>query len=232
MLLVAFLGLGPTSSLWAQESVETLVRLDFRLRHQGISDVMKVVEPFMSQQGIVEIDREQRRIAVRDHRSNVANILETLEEFDHPVRSLGFDVILLRATRSSEPDLREVNERVLPTPVLEGLGFMLSQNLYALVSRAQLEGREGERVEAPLGEIRRVGIAAGTVLNGQILPVQFELARLDRPPGSGFNKNLNLQIGRTMVLGLAADPSRDSGWVVAITSRQVSDLTVPRRGEE
>ncbi len=222
----------PVASRAGQPSVETLVRLEFQLHHQPVGHVMKVLDPFLSDQGRVEIDRQLRTVTVRDHRTNVEKILESLQDFDHPVRALAFDVILLRATRSQSPDLRTQNERALPGPVVEGLGFMLTQNLYTLVARVELEGREGERAEAELGEQRRVGILAGTVLGGQVLPVQLELARVDRPASSGFNKNLNLQIGRTTVLGLASDPSLESGWVVAITSRQASDLTLPRRGEE
>lgn len=219
----------------AQEEVETLVRLDFQLRHQPADDVMTVLQPLLSGQGRVEIDRQTRRIVIRDHRSNVERIALGLEGFDHPVRTLRFDVVLLRATRSTQPDLREVNERVLPSTIVESLGFMLTQNLYSLVARAELEGREGERVEADLGDERAVRIGVGTVLEEDYvarLPVQFQLHRKERPADSGFNKALNLNLEKTVVIALASDAEAQSGWAIAVTSRQLADLTLPRPGEE
>ncbi|MEM6701461.1 MAG: secretin N-terminal domain-containing protein [Acidobacteriota bacterium] len=233
LLLLLTFCLGASAA--AQEEVETLVRLDFQLRHQPADDVMTVLQPLLSGQGRVEIDRQTRRVVVRDHRSNIERIVEGLEGFDHPVRSLGFDVILLRATRSTDPDLRKINERVLPSTVVESLGFMLTQNLYSLVARTELEGREGERVTTPLGEERVVRIAVGTVLeDGYVarLPVHFQLHRKERPEASGFNQALNLHLDKTVVIALASDADAQSGWAIAVTSRQLSELTLPRPGEE
>jgi len=222
------------AQLLAQTEVETLARLDFQLLHQRTDDVMKVLDPLLSAQGKVEIDREAGRVSVRDHRSNVDRIVSELEEFDHPVRPLRFDVVLLRATRSDEPDLRQLNEKALPPSVVEILGFLVNQNLYTLVAQTSLDGREGESVDSALGADRRVSIAVGTVLDDKVgrLPVRFQLVRTDRPPETGFVKTLNLTIDRTSVIALAAEPQSQTGWAIAVTSRQLSDLTLPRRGEE
>ena len=220
--------------LAAQTEVETLTKLDFQLLHQRTDHVMKVLDPLLSAQGKIEIDREVGRISVRDHRSNVDRIVTELEEFDHPVRPLRFEVILLRATRSSEPDLRQLNEKALPPTVVEILGFLVNQNLYTLVAQTSMDGHEGDSIDSALGEDRRVSIAAGTVLDNKVgrLPVRFELVRTDRPPETGFVKTLNLTVDRTSVIALAAEPQSQTGWAIAVTSRQLSDLTLPRRGEE
>ena len=97
--VLALGGSGAALGAGVQERVSTLVLGTFSFEHQPAREALVLIEPLLSAQGTVSIDRQQNTVVVRDHQNVVETLRPLLIEFDHPPRWLRLEVHVLQAER-------------------------------------------------------------------------------------------------------------------------------------
>src|SRR6185295_1370423 len=83
----------------AAQQQERLSLLGFTFRHQPSGEALALVQPMLSSRGTVELQAGNKMV-VHDARVILARILPMLREFDHPVRALDLEVMVVKASRA------------------------------------------------------------------------------------------------------------------------------------
>jgi hypothetical protein len=185
----------------------------YALRHQRATDALRLVLPLLSERGSIELRPGGNTIVIREKRSNVESVLQTLHRFDHEKRQVSVGLWLIRATRGapiSPPAVVDPKLRAYPE-VLDRLRDYLQYNSYSIVGYAQAEGSEGDGMSFDLSREYDVRFRLGTVVGLERVPLEgFEVFRRSEESGpsgvprSLLRSNLNSWLDRPLVLALSA----------------------------
>ena len=214
----AVLALGIAATAAAQTEPPLLVHA-YTLRHQPAAEALDLVHPLLSQRGSVQLQPGGNTLVVRDEAAVVDRVVELLREFDHAAQKLALRIQVVRAGDggTGEPLGRELAER---------LGELLRYDSYRVVAAAELEAREGDLASYELGEEYRIGFQLGTLMSGDRLKLHdFEVSRQGGEEESRrlLRTQVNLRLGRPMILGLAKNESSRRALLLVLTCTLAGD---------
>jgi hypothetical protein len=191
----------------------------YRLQHQPARDAFQLVTPMLSARGTVELRAGENTLVLRDTMATLGRVISVLRAFDHPARDVQVEIWLVRASVSRLSG--DVSSERLPPELLRNLREHLQYTSYDLLAESRVRGREGERVTFDLGNDYLVRFRLGTVLAERLRLNEFEvlLERDDETPASLVRSHLNLWLGRTMVLALAAGEGSPHALMVVVRCR-------------
>ncbi len=194
--------------------------------HQPASEALSLVHPLLSARGTVELQPADNTIVIRDTRAVIARIMPRLREFDHPVRSLAVEVMIVRSSRAvmSSP----VTHSDLPPDLTRRLRSLLPYEIYELAARADLATSEGQAVAYDLGSDFQVSFRVGTVHSDRSIRLaEFLVRRAGRSPGTAGRAkpliftNLNLALDQNISLALAKSEESREALMIVLTVRAV-----------
>lgn len=195
--------------------------------HQPAREALALVHPLLSKRGTVELQPGDNTIAIRDTRAVIARILPVLREFDHPVRALSVEVMIVRASRAvmSPP----VSHSDLPADLTRRLRNLLPYEIYDLAARADLATSEGETVAYDLGQEFQVSFRVGTVHSDKSIRLAEFLVRRSARSAAGTGvaprqkplifTNLNLALDQNVSLALAKSEESREALMIVLTVR-------------
>ncbi|HEV7667663.1 MAG TPA: hypothetical protein VGS22_04000 [Thermoanaerobaculia bacterium] len=195
--------------------------------HQPASEAMPLVHPMLSERGTVELQPADNTIAIRDTRAVIARIMPLLREFDHPIRALSVEVMIVKASRAvmSPP----VSHSDLPPDLTRRLRSLLPYEIYDLAARAELSTAEGETVAYDLGQDFQVSFRVGTVHSDKNVRLAEFLVRRSGRGGAGSGAssrpkpliftNLNLALDQNISLALAKSEESREALMIVLTVR-------------
>lgn len=191
----------------------------YTLRHQPAAEALLLVHPLLSRRGSVQLQPGGNTLVVRDEAAVIDRVVELLREFDHAAQRLALRIQVVRAGDGGEgePLGRELAER---------LGELLRYDSYRVVAAVELESREGELASYELGEEYRIGFQLGTLMSGDSLKLHdFEVTRQTGEEGSRrlLRTQVNLRLGRPMILGLAKNESSRRALLLVLTCTLAGD---------
>ncbi len=194
--------------------------------HQPASEALALIHPLLSERGTVELQPADNTIAIRDTRAVIARIMPLLRAFDHPVRGLSVEVMIVKASRAvmSPP----VSHSDLPPDLTRRLRSLLPYDIYDLAARADLATSEGEAVAYDLGQDFQVSFRVGTVhADRSIRLAEFLVRRSGRGVGAAAKPkpliftNLNLALDQNISLALAKSEESREALMIVLTVRAV-----------
>jgi hypothetical protein len=197
----------------AAQPEPTLLVHAYTLRHQPASEALVLVHPLLSERGSVQLQPGGNTLVVRDEAAVVERVVALLREFDHPAKKLAIRIQVVRAGDGGEG-------AALDPELAERLRELLRYDSYRVVAAADLEAREGEGVSYELGEEYRITFQLGTLMSGERVKLHdFEVTRR---AGAGEGRRLlrtqiNLRLGRSMILGLAKEESSRRALLLVLT---------------
>jgi len=213
VLCLAGPGVGLAQSEDSEEGV--LIAYAYNLQHRGAAEALGLVLPLLSSRGAVELQPGGNALVVRDTEQVLRMVRPQLQAFDHPFDPLRLKVQIIRAERSSEmsgpsPDL--------PPGVLNRLHDLLKYENYSLLAGSELSIEDGMAVVQDLGESYRVDFRLRHLLSDA--RASLEGFRLSRGSEGEFapliHANLNLDLEKPMVLGLAPSEASDAALMLVI----------------
>ena len=185
----------------------------YTLRHQPAAEALALVHPLLSRRGSVQLQPGGNTLVVRDEAVVVERVTELLREFDHPAQKLAIHIQVVRAGDGDEGE-------ALDPELAERLRELLRYDSYQVVAAADLEAREGELASYELGEEYRIAFQLGTLMSGARLKLHdFEVTRrADTEQRQRLLRTqVNLRLGRPMILGLAKDESSRRALLLVLT---------------
>jgi hypothetical protein len=196
-------------------STEVLVAYAYNLRHRGAAEALDLVVPLLSSRGAVELQPGGNALVVRDTARALAMIRPQLEAFDHPFEPLRLRVQIIRAGRGGEPAGPSPQ---LPAGVLSRLHELLKYESYSLLAGSELSIEDGMAVVQDMGDDYRVDFRLRHQLSDG--RASLEGFRLSRGGTDAFvpliHANLNLDLDKPMVLGLAPSEDSDAALMLVI----------------
>ncbi len=198
----------------AQDS-PPLVAYAYNLQHRGASEALELVLPLLSSRGAVELQPSGNALVIRDTEGVLQLIRPRLRAFDHPFDPLRIRVQLIRAepTAMSSGPTPE-----LPAGVLARLRELLKYESYSLLAGSELRLENGMAVVHDIGDTYRVDFRLRHLLAGE--RAALEGFRLSRSRDGDFepliHANLNLDLEKPMVLGLAPTEASDTALMLVI----------------
>ncbi len=199
---------------------EVLLAYAYNLRHRGAAEALGLVLPLLSSRGAVELQPGGNALVVRDTAEVLARIRPQLLAFDHPFDPLRLRVQIIRAQRSGEPSGPRPE---LPAGVLARLHDLLKYESYSLIASSELSIEDGMAVVQDLGDSYRVDFRLRHLLSDK--HASLEGFRLSRRMQGKFvpliHANLNLDLEKPMVLGLAPSEASDVALMLVIESLPV-----------
>ena len=209
MLLLVLAG---SSAAPAQSEPALLVHA-YTLRHQPAAEALELVHPMLSRRGSVQLQPGGNTLVVRDEAAVVDRVAEVLREFDHAAQKLAIRIQVVRAGDGGD------GERLEPE-LARRLGELLRYDSYRVMAEAELEAREGELASYELGEEYRIDFQLGTLMSDERLKLHdFEVThRADEEERRRLLRTqVNLRLGRPMILGLAKDESSRRALLLVLT---------------
>ncbi|MEM7049411.1 MAG: hypothetical protein AAF604_07115 [Acidobacteriota bacterium] len=194
----------------------------FTLEHKLASEALELVKPLLSPRGSVEIQPGGNTLVVRDSLAALGQIIPRLRNFDHPAMPLEVEVVVLRAFTKTRPE--GTKQREVPAALEGRLRQLLRYETFQLVARSRLQTFEGEEVTYDLGRGFSVVFHLGTVLGNQRLKLRDFKVEKTADGKPLIHTNLNLFLGKTTILGLAATETSESALMVAVTGRMRTPL--------
>lgn len=208
--VVAALGLCGVAA--GQEASPLLVHAH-TMRHQPAAEALALLHPLLSERGSVQLQPGGNTLVVRDEAAVVERIAALLREFDHPAQRLAVRIQVVRAGDGGEGEALEAE-------LAARLRELLRYESYRVIAAADLEAREGEGASYELGEEYRITFQLGTLMSGDRLKLHdFEVTGR---AGADQRRRLlrtqvNLRLGRPMILGLAKDESSRRALLLVLT---------------
>jgi len=230
VLIAPIASIMPIASIAAGAQVEdadseVLLAYAYNLQHRGAAEALGLVLPLLSSRGAVELQPGGKALVVRDTAKVLEKIRPQLLAFDHPFEPLRLRVQIIRAERSGEPS---GPRPILPPGVLTRLHDLLKYENYSLLARSELSIEDGMAVVQDLGDSYRVDFRLRHLLSGA--HASLEGFRLSRGTQGNFtpliHANLNLDLGKPMVLGLAPSEASDVALMLVIESLPVRTAEV------
>ncbi len=203
----------------AAQSEPALLVHAYTLRHQPAAEALELVHPLLSRRGSVQLQPGGNTLVVRDETAVVERVAELLREFDHPTQRLAIRIQVVRAGGGGEGE-------ALAPELAKRLRELLRYDSYRVMAAADLEAREGELASYELGEEYRIAFQLGTLMSeGRLKLHDFEVTR-----SSGneerrrlLHTQVNLRLGRPMILGLAKDESSRRALLLVLTCTLAGD---------
>jgi len=197
---------------------EPLVTETYTLHHRPAADAIAVVQSLLSERGTVELQPQGNSLVLRDTRAVVRRALARLREYDQPLRQIRLEIQIVEAgdgSRSGPPGSPRLSDELV-----RRLRELLRFESFLLVAEAGLEMREGEHVVYQFGGDYRVEFELGVLTsNSQLRLGDFIVGRGPTSEARTLiHTNLNLMLGRPMVLGLAQTESSARALMVVLTS--------------
>lgn len=229
-LLAASVAIAATAASEARAQVEdagkeVLLAYAYNLRHRGAAEALGLVLPLLSSRGAVELQPGGNALVVRDTARVLERIRPKLLAFDHPFDPLRLRVQIIRAQRSGEPSGPRPE---LPDGVLERLHDLLKYESYSLIAGSELSVEDGMAVVQDLGDNYRVDFRLRHLLSDK--QASLDGFRLSRRTQGNFvpliHANLNLDLEKPMVLGLAPSEASDVALMLVIESLPVRTAAV------
>ena len=203
---------------------EVMVRV-VKLAYQSAGDAVALVYPMLSGQGTVELQPGKNTLVLRDRESRIERILSRLQEFDQPASAVRIGVQIVSAGTRRGADFRPPE---LPPELLNRLRELLRYRDYVLLGQAEQEVRRGQETVFDVGDGYQVHFRLGKSLGERRLSLEgFRIMRRDsagalRPL---IHTNLNLNMDKPMVLGLAKTESSDHALMVVLDCLDPKTLT-------
>lgn len=187
----------------------------FNLQHRDASEALELVLPLLSSRGAVELQPGGNALVVRDTESVLELIRPRLQAFDHPFEPLRIRVQIIRAepTRDQPGPTPE-----LPSGMLARLRELLKYESYSLLAGSEILIENGMAVVHDVGDKYRVDFR----LKHRLSDAQASLEgfRLSLGKDGEFepliHANLNLDLDKPMVLGLAPHEASDTALMLVI----------------
>ena len=177
-------------------------------------------------QAVADVDLElqpgENTLVIRDAVPVVRRVLARLRDFDQPPRRVRLEVQIVRAGGTAESGAPGPE---LPPDLVRRLRELLRFESFALMAQAGLEMMEGERVAYQFGGEYRIEFELGVLSASRQLRLQdFIVGRgTADEPRPLIHTNLNLTVGRPMVLGLAQTEASERALMVVLTSRLLDE---------
>jgi len=227
-LLLWALGLAFAVGAPAQESGERLVIGIFALEHRPATRAVAEVENLLSARGTVELQPHDNTLVVRDVEAVMRRVRARLRAYDQPPRQVRLEIQLVRAGGA---ELSVPAGSQLPAALVRRLRELLRFESFMLLAEAGLEMREGEQVAYQFGGDYRVEFELGVLTGaGQLRLEDFIVGKGPadevRPL---IHTNLNLSLGRPMVLGLAQTEASERALMVVLTAKLLEPPASDRR---
>ncbi len=205
---------------------ERMVLHAYTLSHRPAAEAAELVRGMLSPRGRVTVQEEGNTVVVRDTLASLVRVVPALRQFDRPARSLGFELMLVRAYRERLPP-----SAVQPPPreLVGKLRKLLNYGTYELVASADLPSREGEELTYQVGDAWSVSFRVGEVLaDDSVKLYDFRLFRRGRQEPM-IHTNLNLFVDKTYSLGFSKSEESDTALMVVITCRGPAAVASPGR---
>jgi len=207
---------------------EVLIAYAHNFQHRGAAEALGLVLPLLSSRGAVELQPGGNALVVRDTARVLERIRPQLLAFDHPFDPLRLRVQIIRAQRSGEPSGPRPE---LPAGVLARLHDLLKYESYSLIAGSELSIEDGMAVVQDLGDSYRVDFRLRHLLSDA--HASLEGFRLSRRTQGKFvpliHANLNLDLEKPMVLGLAPSEASDVALMLVIESLPVRTADVTEK---
>jgi len=198
----------------SQSAGEPTVERTFELDHQSAAEAVALVYPYLSELGTVELRPGSNALVISDTKEIVERVVALLEDFDRPAQSMQLEIQIVSAGAGEAADDSGLS------PELEArLQKLLRYRSYRLVASSRVDAAEGWDVLSPMGPDYEVDFRLGLV--GADRRVKLHGFRVLKREGDSETKplihtNLNLQLGRPMVLGLARTESSERALMVVL----------------
>jgi hypothetical protein len=198
------------------------------LRYRNAAQAVQVVHPLLSGRGTVELQPGGNTLVLRDVPRAIKRIMPLLREFDQPANLVTVRVQIVAA--SSETGGSQVGPS-LPAALISRLRDLLRYENYSLLAKTEFAVQEGLEAAYELSNEYRVDFMLGRLLEDR--RISLEGFKISRRRGDGemaplIHTNLNLNLGRPMVLGLAESESSDRALMVVVECQQGEMLLTER----
>jgi hypothetical protein len=218
-LLLATLLLAAPARLLGQGGEDEVTVHAYALSHQSAGDAMGLVKPLLSPRGTVELQPRANALVVRDTDEAWQRIRPVLVAFDHPPRPVDVELWVVRASGRSQVSPQPPPQGNLPADLLRALSERLPFEHYGLLGSSEVRGEEGKRMTFDIAGNYTVKFRLGTIVQEQRLRLNdFEV--ILRPdggdPASILRSQLNLWLGRTMVLALSPGEGSNTALMVVV----------------
>lgn len=188
----------------------------------------------LSPRGTVEVQPGANTLVVRDIASILERIKPILVDFDQPPTKVRLELRVVKAGPKSVVSPPAPEAEGLSPELLAKLRSLLRYDTYEVLAEAAVAPLEGESVDYSLGPDYSVSFTLGTVMAQRRLHVENLriVERLSSDKGRGvepqqlFQADLNLWLGRPLLLVLTRDDERQEALLVAVTGTVES---APRR---
>lgn len=192
----------------------------YTLKNQPVGEALQLVYPLLSERGSVEVRPEANTLVIRDSIAALSRIIPLLSQFDHPPRPVRVELYIVRATGqkfSPAPPPR------LPESLLRRLRELLPYQRYEVLAQTDLAPREGERVSYRLGDSFQVDFRVGTLVEAEggarlkLHGFRVTEGKATAAARQLLHTNLNLRLGQTLALGLAASEASEHAMMVVLS---------------
>jgi len=230
-LVLALTLTGPAAIVQAQTSGSDgtdLVVEAMTLRYRNAAQAIQLVHPLLSGRGTVELQPGGNTLVLRDVPRAIERIMPLLREFDQPANLVTVRVQIVSA--SSEAGGSQVGPN-LPAAMMKRLHGMLRYENYSLLAMTEFAVQEGLDAAYELSNEYRVDFRLGRLLEDRRVSLEgFKISRrlAGGEMGSLIHTNLNLNLGRPMILGLAKSESSDRALMVIVECQQGEMLLTER----
>ena len=195
----------------------------YRFEHQSALDALTVIEPLLSQRGTIELKKADNTLVIRDVLQVMRRVVPRLRDFDHPVREISLEILLVRAQRASYS----------PTIVHDDLPAELAAKLrkvmpyftsHELIADSDLRSKEGEEVTYEIGGGYRVSYRTGTMMHGQTVKLYDLTVSRAGSGGDGhmMRTQVPLNLGKPFALALAKSEESRNALMIVMTPTLVS----------
>jgi hypothetical protein len=227
LLVLGVLG-APADARVAEATGSDLVVEAITLRYRSAAGAIDLVHPLLSARGTVELQPRGNTLVLRDVRQAIDRIMPLLREYDQPANLVTVRVQIV----SAGTDLEESGARPnLPAATLRRLQTLLRYEDYTLIAMTEFEVQEGLEAAYELSNEYRVEFRLGRLLEDR--RVRLEGFKLSRREAKGttvplIHTNVNLHLGKPMILGLARSEASNRALMVIVECRRGEMLLTER----
>lgn len=198
------------------------------LRYRSAAAAIELVHPLLSARGTVELQPGENTLVLRDVRQALDRIMPLLREYDQPANLVTFRVQIVSA--GAEVDGTQASPR-LPETTIRRLQTLLRYENYSLIAMTEFQVQEGLEAAYELSNEYRVEFRLGRLLEDRRIRLEgFKLSRrgTDGDTAPLIHTNVNLNLGRPMILGLARSEESDRALMVIVECRRGEMLLTER----